>query len=259
MSFQFTDQDADIVRYVHELRVATLDHLAALTDRSQKTLERRVPKLRNERYIRRLKPRPHKGLYIVGPEGMNVLVRGGYAPEGLADKRRREPEWKDLFIPHALFVASIHTRLLVLSRQGPIKLAMWQHDHPNLWDSVIANGKKLPIRTDAFFALKHTERPAGKNRLHFFLEADVGTMSHQTIEQKIIAYSAYSQQQLHVRKFGINYFQVAIVTQTVARAENLKTDLHPAMSAGQRRAYHIIPFDELTLDALLAGLQKRPT
>lgn len=256
--FQFNDRDAEIVHYVYQLRVATLDHLAALTTRSRKTLERRVPKLRNERYILRLKPRPHKGLYVIGPEAVPVLVEGGHAPEDLAHKRLREGEWKDLMIPHSLLVASIQTRLLLLSRQSPIHLVHWEHDHPKLWDSVkTTNDGKLPIRPDAYFVLQHSGRPGGKNAFHFFLEADVGTMSHRRIESKVAAYAAYHQQQRHVQKFGMTYFQVAVVTQTVARAENLKTELYPAMSAAQRRAYPIIPFEALTIDALLGGAEKQ--
>ena len=33
--FQFTERDAEIIHYVYKLRVATIDHLAALTNRSQ--------------------------------------------------------------------------------------------------------------------------------------------------------------------------------------------------------------------------------
>lgn len=254
-TIQFTDKDAEIVHYVYRLRVATLDHLAALTNRSYKTLERRVPKLRKSHYLRRLKPQPHKGLYVVGSEGVPVLVRGGYAPTDLAEKRLRENEWKDP--THVLLVASIHTRLLLLSRHSPIKLADWQHERPEIQDSVHTRDGKLPFRPDAFFILQHAERPAGKNRLHFFLEADVGTMSHRRIESKITAYAAYHQQQRHVEKFGINTFQVAIVTQTRARAENLKEQLHPGMSAAQQRAYHFIPLEALSLDALLDGVESR--
>jgi len=252
--FEFTERDADIVHYVHQLRVATLDHLVELTNRSYKTLERRIPKLRDQGYLQRLKPRPHKGLYIVGPEGVNVLLRGGYAPEELADKRRREPEWKDLTIPHALLAASIHTKLLLLSRHSPIKLKHWQHDSAELWDTVqTSRDGKLPMRPDAYFVLHHNSRPAGRDMLHCFLEADVGTMSHKRLGSKIIAYAAYYEQQRHVAKFGMNYFQVAIITQTVARAENLRAELHPTMSAAQRRAYHIVALEELTLDALFAA------
>jgi hypothetical protein len=252
--FQFTDRDAEIVNYVYQLRVATLNHLAALTKRSYKTLERRVPKLRDEKYLRRLKPRPHKGLYVIGSEGASVLIESGYAPEELAERRRRENEWSDLTIPHALLVASIHTKLLLLSRRSPIKLTLWQHEQAAMQDSVqTPNDGKLPIRPDAYFVLQHAGRPAGRNIEHFFLEADTGTMSHTRIALKIKAYAAYHQQQRHVAKFGMNYFQVAIITNTRARAENLKGELHREMSAAQQRAYHFIPLEDLTLEILVAG------
>jgi hypothetical protein len=255
--FQFTDRDAEIVNYVYQLRVATLDHLAALTNRSYKTLERRVPKLRDERYLRRLKPRPHKGLYVIGSESVPVLIEGGYAPDELAERRRRENEWKDLTIPHALLVASIHSKLLLLSRLSPIKLAFWQHEDASLQDTVqTPSDGKLPVRPDAYFILQHTGRPAGRNKEHFFLEADTGTMSHTRIALKIKAYAAYHQQQRHVAKFGMNYFQVAIITNTRARAENLKAELHLGMSVAQQRAYHFIPLQDLTLDALVGVVEK---
>jgi len=251
-AFQFNERDAEIVHYVYQLRVATLDHLAALTNRSYRTLERRVPKLRDGRYLRRLKPRPHKGLYVIGSESIPVLIEGGYAPDDLAEKRSRETEWKDLMIPHALFVASIHAKLLLLSRHSPVKLIEWQHERPAIQDSVQTPEGKLPVRPDAYFVLQQAE----KNKLHFFLEADTGTMSHARIAQKITAYAAYHQQQRHVAKFGFNYFQVAIVTETRARALNLRAEMHQGMSTAQQRAYHFIPLEDLTLEALLAGLEK---
>jgi hypothetical protein len=251
--FQFNERDTEIVHYVHQLRVATIDHLAALTRRSHKTLERRLPKLREARYLTRLKPQPHKGLYVLGPEGVQVLTEGGYAPDDFVHRRRRETEWKDLFIPHALLTASIHAKLLLLSREGALKLVQWHHDGPNMWDSVeTPGGGKLPIQPDAYFVLGYMDRPE-RNTQHFFLEADVGTMSHKKIALKIEAYAAYHQQQRHVAKFGMNYFQVAIVTQTKARAENLRKQIHPAMSAAQRRAYHFTSLEDLTPDTLQGG------
>jgi hypothetical protein len=253
--FQFNERDTEIVEYVYQLRLATLEHLAALTNRSAKALERRLPKLRDHRYLVSLKPRPHKGLYIVGRQGVSALVAGGYAPQELLNKRRRETEWKDLMMPHALLISSIHTKLLLLSRHGPVKLNHWQRDDRGLWDTVeTPNDGKLPVRPDAYFAFQAIERPQAKSRFHFFLEADVGTMSHTRMAKKIAAYAAYHQQQRHVAKFGINYFQVAVITQSKARAENLQSELYPTMSAAQRRAYHFISLDELTMDALLGGI-----
>jgi hypothetical protein len=252
--FQFNERDEEIVHFAYQLRIATLDHLAALTNRSCKALERRIPKLRERKYLVNLKPRPNKGLYVVGPEGVPVLIKGGYAPEELADKRLRQTEWKDLTIPHALLVASIQTKLLLDARESSMKISEWRHDQPNLWDSVqTAEHGKLPIRPDAYFVVQDAARPAGKNKLHFFLEADVGTMSHTRLSLKVKAYAAYHQQQRHVAKHGICNFQVAIVSQTAARTENLKDELYAGMSAPQRRAYRIISYDELSLAGLVAG------
>lgn len=255
--FQFNERDAEIVHYVYQLRVATLEHLSKLTNRSAKTLERRLPILRDRRYLTRLKPRPHKGLYVIGPESVAVLIKGGYAARDFENKRRRETEWKDLMIPHALLVTSVHAKMLILSRHGSITLDHWQHEEPGLWDSVeTVNDGVLPVRPDAYFILRCAGRPAEKNRSHCFLEADVGTMSHKRIELKIKAYAAYHQQQRYVAKFGMNYFHVAIVTQTRARAENLRAELYASMSGAQRRAYHFISLDELTLEGLLGDAAK---
>jgi hypothetical protein len=97
------------------------------------------------------------------------------------------------------------------------------------------------------------QRAAGREKkLQFLLEADTGTMPHARIALKIKAYAAYHEQQRHLLKFGMNYFQVVIVTQTRERAESLKIEFHASVSAPQRRAYHFIPLDELAPDALLA-------
>lgn len=255
-SFQFTNQDAEIIHYVHQLRVATLDHLAALTNRSYKTLERRVPKLREGKYLDRLRPQPHKGLYVIGREAVPVLIEEGYAPEDFGEKRRREKELKDLGITHTLLISDIHTKLLLLTKHSPIKLIHFERESERLWDTVMTSEGVLPVRMDMFFILQHTERPAGKNKLHFFGEADVGTMAHKRIGKKLTAYMAYHQQQRHVTKFGINHFQVPIITKTRGRAGELQAEFYPAMSAAQQRCYHFIPLDELTLEALLAGVEK---
>jgi hypothetical protein len=81
-------------------------------------------------------------------------------------------------------------------------------------------------------------------------------MSHTRIALKVKAYAAYHQQQRHVAKFGMNYFQVAIITNTRTRAENLKAELHQGMSSGQQRAYHFISLEDLTLDVLVADVEK---
>ena len=82
--FALTSGDMELLRWTHELRIATIDHLAALSGRSQKALSRRLLKLQENRYLACLTRRPQKHVYAVGAEGVPVLIEHGYAPQDLA-------------------------------------------------------------------------------------------------------------------------------------------------------------------------------
>ncbi|HTR35810.1 MAG TPA: replication-relaxation family protein [Bryobacteraceae bacterium] len=255
-NFQFNDRDAEIVHYVYQLRMASLAHLAALTNRSHKTLERRVPKLRDGRYLVRLKPPPHKGLYTIGPAGVQVLIEHGYAPAGLRNHRLRHQELRDIGIRHTLFVADIHTRLLLLTRGGPVTITHWQ-EGPSLWDTVDAIDEEatLPVRPDAYFVLTPATQPEGKGTVHVFLEADRSTMAHSRMATKIGAYLAYHHSRRYAKKYPpMHSFIVATVTQTRSRADELRRDLQPFIPRTAQAAYRFIPFDDLTLTSLVPSL-----
>jgi hypothetical protein len=252
--FQLQDRDIELLHSVHQLRIATIDHLAALSGRSVRALWGRLLKLKERRYLASVARFMQKQVYAIGSEGTPVLIEHGYAPRDLAAKRLRHHELTELGIRHSLFIADVHTRMLLLTRSGPIKLDHW-HEGSALWDSVI-RGKDdpaIPIRPDAYFILKHTGRPEGRNRFHVFLEADRSTMSHERIATKIDGYVAYHEQQRHADKYpGMKSFLVAIVTQTRERAEELRRDLHPLIPhAAWRDAYLFVPFEDLTLASLL--------
>jgi hypothetical protein len=142
--------------------------------------------------------------------------------------------------------------MILLTRPGPIELAHW-HEGPTLWDRASVDGSELPVRPDAWFTLRHTGRPEGRNRLHYFLEADRSTMSHKRMEQKIRAYLAYHQQQRYAAKYpGMETFLVVTVTETRGRAKALQQDLHALLpTAKSRRAYLFVPLEDLALELLL--------
>ena len=108
-SFQLTDGDIEILRFVHELRIAHIDHIAALCMRSYKALARRILKLYYHRYLACITKRPQKHVYAIGTEGVPVLIEHGYAPSDIGEKRLRHAELKDLAIKHFLHVVGIHT------------------------------------------------------------------------------------------------------------------------------------------------------
>ncbi len=169
------------------------------------------------------------------------------------NKRLRHHELTEIGIRHSLFIADIHARMLLLTKTGPIMISHWVEGSA-LWDAVPgSDGATIPVRPDAYFALKYAGRPEGKNRFHVFLEADRSTMSHERMAAKINGYVAYYNQQLHMRKYpNMRSFLVATVTETRQRAEELRKALHPLIPrSAARDAYLFLAFEDLTLAALL--------
>jgi hypothetical protein len=251
--FELQKQDIELLHSVHQLRIATIDHLAALSGRSVRALWGRLLKLRKRRYLSSVARFMQKHVYAIGSASVPVLVEHGGALQEVADRRLRHNELKDLGIRHALFIADIHTRVLLRTRTGPLTLPRWE-EGKMLWDAVPAlDGQaSIPVRPDAYFVLKHAERPQGRNRFHIFLEADRSTMSHQRMAAKIAGYVAYHERRLHAKKYpGMQSFVVATVTETRSRAEELRKGLEPLIPHAARHAYLFIPFEDLTLSLLL--------
>jgi Replication-relaxation len=254
--FQLTADDIQILHYVHDLRIAQIDHLVALTARSEKALSRRLLKLTDRRFLACIVRRPAKHLYAIGSEAVPVLIEHGYARQELAAKRLRHGELKEIFLRHFLFVVDIHVKILCLTRQGPIKLIAWR-EGPSLWDDVTvrdweSGGMTLPVRPDAYFTLRDERRPTNKDQYHFFLEADRSTMSHARMTQKINGYLNYFQQGRYRAKYpSMKTFTVFTVTETQARATALAVGLSSIINPASRRAYPFKAFADLSLADLI--------
>jgi hypothetical protein len=251
--FQLQDGDVELLHYVFQLRLATVDHLSSLSGRSVRALWNRLLKLKKRRFLASVARFMQKQVCALGSQGVEVLIEQGYAPVDMKDARLRHRELTDFGIRHSLFVADIHARLMLLQRTGSIRLVRWREGHA-LWDTAMTplEGATIPVRPDAYFVLKRAGLPEGKNIFHFFLEADRSTMSHARITQKISGYLAYYDQGRHAKKYpGMNAFVVATVTETRSRAEELRNDLYSLIPRGARQAYRFIAFEDLTLSALL--------
>jgi len=250
--FQLVDSDLLLLRHVYALRLATIDHLAALSGRSYKRAQERLDKLVGEKYLKLVRKRPEKHVYAIDREGAAALIHQGHAPRELAGRRLRENELKPLGIQHAVFIADIHAKLIMLTQARSLELSRWV-EGPSLWDRVTtSNNAVIPIRPDAWFTI---EGSAGS--LHFFLEADRGTMAHSRMREKVTGYSAYFQQRRHLAKFeGMDFFRVATVTATRGRADGLAAEFKSMMPARWAAAYPVIAFDDLTLERLAPELAR---
>ena len=251
--FELQDSDIALLHYAYQLRLATIDHFAALTGRSVRALWGRLAKLKERRYLASVARMTQKQVYSIGSQGVPVLIEHGYAPADLAGRRLRSHESSEIGIRHSLFVADIHTRMLLLTRTGPITLSQWV-EGPSLWDSVPATGGEatIPIRPDSYFVLRNAGLPDGKNTVHVFLEADRSTMAHTRMAAKVTGYLGYYGHRRHAKKYpGMRSFIVVTVTQTKSRADELRRDLHPLIPRQAREAYPFVPFEDLAINSLL--------
>jgi hypothetical protein len=248
--FQLVESDLALLKHAYQLRLATIDHLAALTGRSYKQTQKRLSKLEEQRYLTCLTRRPQKIIYTIGREGVPLLIEQGYAPRELAATRLRQHELKEFGLRHAVFIADIHVRLLQETRARSLVITKWV-EGSSLWDSVTTGENvTVPIRPDAWFTIGNDEGNA-----HFFLEADRGTMAHSRMREKISGYAAYFQQQRHVKKYeGMKVFRVATITETRGRAKGLADEFRTMMPAAWLAAYPVIAFEDLTIQTLMPEL-----
>ena len=93
--------------------------------------------------------------------------------------------------------------------------------HPLTWRVRVPEIGSLGVTPDRFFGLHFSDRPRGRNRSYFFLEADRASMPiirkdlrGTSIFRKLLAYQATAAQKLHSERFGINNFRVLTVTRS---------------------------------------------
>jgi hypothetical protein len=76
--------------------------------------------------------------------------------------------------------------------------------------------RQIPIIPDAYFSLKHDNRP-----FHYYLEIDCGTTDLKRISLKCRGYLSMWQEKIAHAKFGIRSFRVLYVTTTEKRLSNI--------------------------------------
>src|ERR1700729_4189856 len=96
--FQLQDRDIELLDSVYQLRIATIDHLSALSGRSVRALWGRLHKLKERRYLASVARFMQKQVYAIGSEGVPLLIEEGYANATLKEKRLRHHELTEIGI-----------------------------------------------------------------------------------------------------------------------------------------------------------------
>ena len=246
-SMQITERDRTILLQIQRHRFLRSRQICELLGGSAQQILRRLQLLFHHGYLER--PRAqidyyHQGgsrhiVYGLGNKGTAILKQS-------SETSLRSVNWSEknrtagrLFLEHALLISDVLVSLEMACRKsGRIRFVTQDQIElpdkiknrrgPFQWSVSLQNRQKLSLIPDAVFALEFTEQPANKNRNHFFLEADRGTMpirrehlSQTSFFRKLLAYEATWKQGLHRSRFGFNRFQVLTVTTSIVRVENL--------------------------------------
>lgn len=196
----------------------------ALSGRHRQALNLRLKQLIAEKYIYRIKfPNPnHKHIYSIGNQGFKYLAYIGAIQLADVPTRLRTNELKPLFLNHTLLVTDIHAALLLAGRSSPRRVTDWR-EGKELYDSVTFYdaGRKirLPVCPDALFTVENYGNP--KASFSFALEADRGTTTRRTFDDKITGYWRFLEQNRQIKSYGVKWFRVVTITLTQARADSL--------------------------------------
>ena len=238
---QLTKRDREIIRLVHRHRYLRSHQIVALLDESRQQVLRRLKLLYHHGYLTR--PRAQieyyeRGgtrpmVYGLGSKGGKVLERElGVTVSG----KENDDGVGRMFLEHAILVSDAMVCLeLACRKSGDVQLlyedqlALQSKQNQLQWRvKVRDHGVTLGVVPDRIFALEYVAHAGEMQRVHFFLEADRGTMpvvrsglTQTSFYRKLLAYEATWTQKVHQRKLGIQRFRVLTVTTNAMRVTSL--------------------------------------
>jgi DNA-binding Lrp family transcriptional regulator len=240
---RLTERDRDIIRLIYRHRFLRSSQIIALLGGSPQHLLRRLKLLYHHGFLERPRaqidyyhqPGSRHIIYGLGNKSWTFLKQ----ELGVAF---REVSWGEknraigrIFLEHALLVSDVMVSLeLACRKHDGIKLlyedelALRSERQPFQWRVKRQDGIKLGNIPDRIFALEYPDQNDQPQRVHFFLEADRGTMpvvrsglTQTSFYRKLLAYEATWTQKIHQRHLGIHRFRVLTVTTIAARVKSL--------------------------------------
>jgi len=239
---QLEQRDYQIIRLVHRHRFLRSDQIVSFIGGSPQQILRRLKLLYHHGYLER--PRAQLQYYErggsksiaygLGNKGGVVLRQLGMTVDSDSWNEKNHVIGR-VYLEHALLVADVMVAVeLACRKRGDVKLiyedelALPLERQPFGWRVTIQNGSKLGVIPDRVFALEYQDATGQSQRVHFFLEADRGTMpvvrhtlSQTSFYRKLLAYEATWTQKIHQRHLGIHRFRVLAVTTSAMRVKSL--------------------------------------
>jgi hypothetical protein len=240
---RLTDRDRQIIQLVHRHRFLRSSQIVALLGGSPQQLLRRLKLLYHHGYFER----PRCQIDYYHQTGSQCIIYGlGKKSQAFLkleyDADCREVSWSEknrtvgrIFLEHAHLVSDVMVAIeLAVRKHAGIRLlyenelGLRSEREPFQWRVKVQGGVRLGVVPDRVFALEYTGENAQPERVHFFLEADRGTMpvvrsslTQTSFYRKLIAYEATWMQKIHQLRLGIHRFRVLTVTTNAMRVNSL--------------------------------------
>lgn len=156
---------------------------------------------------------PRKIIYALNPKGRDLLIESD--PQKWQKIFCAQPNRTMLFIRHELMLTNFRVCLtLALEKHPYAKLTFWKQGSELKRLLQKQQNESFQIVPDAYFILKINTR-----EVHYFLEADRGTMTLKRFSEKIQKYLKF----FHQNRTNIpRFFRVVTIAQSAKRAENLR-------------------------------------
>lgn len=247
-----TERDIGILRHVFRHRFLRSSHIAALIGGSRQMILRRLQLLYHHGYLDRpmeqLLSYHYEGskplAYGLGNKGADVLARDADIPRGKINWTAKNKAAGPIFLEHTLLIADVMVAIEAACQQhGRVRIiepdeilaqapeATRRKRNPLGWQVDLAGQgehHRLGVIPDKFFGLHYLDRPEGRNRAYFCLEADRATMPvmrtnlrQTSFYRKLLAYYETWNRGLHTELYNIKNFRVLTVTSSADRVRNL--------------------------------------
>ena len=248
---QLTERDIEILLAVFRHRFLRSTHIAALVGGGQ-GLIRRLGVLYHHHFLDRPREQiefyQYAGskpmVYAIGNRGADLLAEAFAVPRGKIDWTSKNRDIGPIFLDHTLLVADVMVAFeAACQKSGRVRLiradeilkhapeATRRRKNPLKWNvPTIYGGQNITLGLvpDKIFGLQYLDKPEGKSRAYFFLEADRATMPvmrtdirQTSFYRKMVGYHETWKQGLHTTVYGIKNFRVLTVTSSSARVKNL--------------------------------------
>lgn len=253
--FRIQPRDVEILAHIAEYRFLDTDQLLALHPGSPRNIRQRLLYLYQLGFVDRpasqkLLSKPGSPLiYAIGDKGAELL-------SGEEFSQRKEVAFP--YLAHAMMISRFRSVLSLALEKHADKpeLTRWTQGH-DLKDLLSVRGERTELVPDAFFSIKDKG-----DMLHFFLEADRGTMTRERVLNKMKIYWQWWREGRCEKKLGISRFRVLVVAPGEERSENLRRVTKSADTRGEGSAMFLfapeIVFSLKKPEAVLSPVWRSP-